>query len=428
MKKVAIDLSCGEVIKGADVQKNHLSNLKNRRKRWLSVHLWLGLLLGFFLAVFGVTGSILVFYQEIDNVINSELRVVQVPKQGEATYHAFAEIQAAAVSAMPPQAILDFVDYPSYAESAYKFGFNVATTALGEKDQWHVHVNPYTARVLGRNLIKKADDVFPVAFIPFIFQLHFTLLAGEIGGIIVGIMGVILSFSVFTGLIVWWPLTGNWRRAMSIKPRTSTERFNHDLHQTSGFYTFPILFAVLLSGVYMNLPDQFMALVDQLSPGTDGFMNNPDSLPAAGKVPIGLGQALTIVQSHYPEGRVDWLSPALGDTGSYLIGINDVPNLSLFLSARQVAVDQYSGKILVVRDPTTRNTAGQTFIDWQWPLHSGRAFGWTGRILVFLSGLACPVLFVTGMIRWLQKRRAKVRRHIKQEKQKFTSKACDITR
>jgi len=39
-------------------------------------------------------------------------------------------------------------------------------------------------------------------------------------------------------------------------------------------------------------------------------------------------------------------------------------------------------------------------------LHSGRAFGWTGRILVFLTGLACPVLFVTGLIRWLQKRKA----------------------
>jgi hypothetical protein len=37
---------------------------------------------------------------------------------------------------------------------------------------------------------------------------------------------------------------------------------------------------------------------------------------------------------------------------------------------------------------------------------AGQAFGWTERILVFLSGLVCPVLFVTGVIRWLQKRQA----------------------
>jgi len=42
----------------------------------------LGLLLGLFLAVFGITGSMLVFYEEIDNVLNADLRIVQAPKQG----------------------------------------------------------------------------------------------------------------------------------------------------------------------------------------------------------------------------------------------------------------------------------------------------------------------------------------------------------
>jgi uncharacterized iron-regulated membrane protein len=45
-------------------------------------------------------------------------------------------------------------------------------------------------------------------------------------------------------------------------------------------------------------------------------------------------------------------------------------------------------------------------MQWQWPLHSGAAFGWTGRILVFITGLLCPLIFVTGVIRWLQKKRA----------------------
>jgi hypothetical protein len=49
------------------------------------------------------------------------------------------------------------------------------------------------------------------------------------------------------------------------------------------------------------------------------------------------------------------------------------------------------------------------FTHWQWPLCSGQVFGMAGRILVFITGLACPVLFVTGMIRWLQKRKAEGR-------------------
>ncbi|MDI1276559.1 PepSY domain-containing protein [Methylobacter sp.] len=412
MKRFAIDLPYGEAFNDTDAGQQRLLRFKKHRKLWLSVHLWLGLLLGFFLAVFGITGSMLVFYEEIDNVLNADLRIVQAPKQGETAYRALAEIQAAAVAAMPPQAKLGFVDYPAEATSSYKFGFVIPTAVADEKDEWQVHVNPYTAQVLGKHLIKKAGDIFPSALIPFVFRLHFALLSGATGGIIVGIMGIILLFSVLTGLIVWWPLTGNWRRVLSIKPRASAERFNHDLHQTSGFYTFPILFVVLLSGVYMNLPDQFMALVKQLSPGTQGFMDNPHSLPAVGKKPIGLAQALSIVQNRYPEGRIDWLNNPDGETGVYRISISDVPNLSRFWSERQVSVDQYTGTILKVQDPGTRSTAGQTFVEWQWPLHSGRAFGWIGRILIFLTGLACPVLFITGLIRWLQKRRAKLHRSI----------------
>ena len=412
MKRFALDLPLSKTLNAAEAGQQRLLRLKKRRKLWLSVHLWLGLVLGFFLAVFGTTGSILVFYEEIDTLLNADLKVVQAPAQGESAYRSVTKIQSAAIAAMPSQAQLRFVNYPADATASYRFGFVVPGAVADRQDEWQVHVNPYTAQVLGKHLIKKAEDIFPSAFIPFVFRLHFALLAGETGGIIIGVIAVILLFSVLTGLIVWWPLTGNWRRVLTIKPRAAAERFNHDLHQTSGFYTFPVLFAVLLSGVYMNLPDQFIGLVKQLSPGTQGFIDEPHSLPAKGKKPIDLAQALNSVQSHYPEGRVNALSFPDGETGIYHISIVNLPKLSRFWSERQVLVDQYSGMILKVRDPSTRITAGQTFIEWQWPLHSGKAFGWSGRILVFLSGLACPVLFITGLIRWRQKRRAKLHRHI----------------
>jgi uncharacterized iron-regulated membrane protein len=51
-------------------------------------------------------------------------------------------------------------------------------------------------------------------------------------------------------------------------------------------------------------------------------------------------------------------------------------------------------------------TAGDTFIHWLHPLHSGEAFDMPGRFLVLLTGLSCPILFITGLMRWQQKRRA----------------------
>jgi uncharacterized iron-regulated membrane protein len=384
-----------------------LKHLKKRRQAWLHVHLWLGLIAGFFLALIGVTGSILVFHEEIDKVLNAKLFVVEAPSQGEAAFRPFAEIQAAAAAVMPSEAEPGFIAYPSDARSSYVFGYFVPALVARQADEWQVYVDPYSAQVLGKKPIKKAGDLFPGSLIPFVWRLHFALLAGDTGSVIVGILGVLLMFSVLTGLILWWPLTGHWRRVLTIKPRAGAERFNHDLHQVAGFYTFPVLFVVVLSGVYMNLPEQFMALVKQFSPSAQSFMDMPRSAHAREQTPIGLAAALTVARSRYPEGRLEGLYPADGENGVYRISIREVPGLSHFWSGRQIIVDQYSGAVLQVRDPGTRSTAAQTFIDWQWPLHSGKAFGWTGRILVFITGLLCPVLFVTGVIRWLQKRRAR---------------------
>lgn len=77
-----------------------LINLKARRKRWLSIHLWLGLTLGFLLAIYGLTGSILVFHEEIDEWLNPELLTVLSPN-GNQPYKLLTEIIEAGQQAMP---------------------------------------------------------------------------------------------------------------------------------------------------------------------------------------------------------------------------------------------------------------------------------------------------------------------------------------
>ena len=52
-------------------------------------------------------------------------------------------------------------------------------------------------------------------------------------------------------------------------------------------------------------------------------------------------------------------------------------------------------------------TGGDIFIEWLCPLHVGEAFDLAGRIVVCVTGLVSAVLFTIGIIRWLQKRRAR---------------------
>jgi len=381
-----------------------LARLQARRKLWLEVHLWLGLIAGAALAVIGLTGSVLVFWQAIDGWLNPSLYYVPPGAQPLP----LERLGEAAQAWLPKEAKIGWIEFPRQPDEALGLSYALPSAAEpGQTETWNVFIDPYTAEVRGARLWYPANWFSGMPLMAFLFKLHYALLIKDWGVPAVGVIGTVLLFSVLTGLIVWWPLTGRWRQALTIKPRASAERLNFDLHKTSGFYTAAVMLAVLLSGVSMNLPDYFNALV-----GCFSKLSVPEqfhSQPAQGRAPIGWARAAAIVDAAYPEGRLGSMSPTLDETGVYHVCKIDIASLSRFVGTRCVLVEQYSGAILNVTDAAS-GTAGDVFLQWQWPLHSGQAFGWTGRILVFLTGLACPLLYVTGLIRWLQKRRASRRR------------------
>lgn len=418
MKRLIDDPAPGERMPSAAKRNaDRLARLKSRRKLWLSVHLYLGLFAGLILAVVGVTGSILVFYQELQEVVNPELSVVSAPPEGAAAYRSLDDIIAAAERSKPEGSRLHKVYYPRNVDVAYKLLYYIrAAEQANDGDGYYLFVDPYTVQFKGRQLWHPKERYWGRPLVSFIMQLHWCLLLGETGGIIVGILGIVSIILVLTGMIVWWPLTGKFKQALTLKRHAGRTRLNYDLHKTVGIYSTVVLLPVLFSGVYFNLPDEVDTLVGQVSelersdPWTGIASEKYRSDPWAGNKPISPGEAEAIVQRFYPSGRLWGLNAPQGEADVYKISKRDVTELNRFIGYRDVAVDQYTGAIVKVYDSGT-GSAGDVFLDWQWPLHSGHAFGWPGRILVLLSGLACSLLFVTGVIRWLQKRRAKRTKH-----------------
>lgn len=70
--------------------------------------------------------------------------------------------------------------------------------------------------------------------------------------------------------------------------------------------------------------------------------------------------------------------------------------------------DAATGKRLAAQIPG-RGTAGDIFMQMQFPLHSGRILGLGGRILISAVGVAVAVLSVTGLLIWLKKLNARRR-------------------
>ncbi|MDD1619974.1 MAG: PepSY domain-containing protein [Methylococcaceae bacterium] len=382
-----------------------LTRLKARRQHWLTVHLWLGLTLGLLLSIYGITGSILVFHPEIDEWLNPVMLTVEVPTHAE--YRPLPEIFAAGREAMPPQAKHNFATYPRDAEAAFKLNFTVP--GADGMERWLVAVDPYTTRVTGKQLQGRSNDWLPNTFIGLMFELHYALLipSEEVSAIVVGVSAALLIISTLTGLIVWWPLTGKWRQALTFKSGAGKVRFNYDLHKVSGFYTALVMIPVLFSGIYMVLPHNVVPVLELFSPVTYRYWFH--STPSTPDAPaIGMDQAVAIALQQYPGARPHWIYGAPNPTQTYTVCQDGVDAPGSWLERRCTVIDRYSGKILDLDDPSLPSaTAGEIFTHWQWPLHSGQAFGMTGRILVFITGLACPALFITGVIRWRQKVKAK---------------------
>jgi uncharacterized iron-regulated membrane protein len=388
--------------------------LKNRRKLWLQVHLYLGLFAGAILAVVGLTGSILVFYEELQEILNAEQIVISAPPESQRQILPLDQLIASAEMAKPKGSQFYSLYYPREPEFAYKFQYRVrAPEQDNNGNGYYVFVNPYTAKVTGVQFwfFRDGKRYWGIPFVSFIMQLHYCLLLGDTGEMAVGILAALSIISVLSGLILWWPLTGKFKQALTFKRHASPVRFNFDLHKTIGFYLTIVLLPVLFSGVYFNLPDRVNVVFKQFSPIT---RDNPWSgLGAAdfkssrqpGQKPAPYAAIEAAVQSVYPTGKLWHLYAPKNETGVYILQTRDADDLSLFIGYRDFVIDPYSGNILASYASGT-GSAGDVLLDWQWPLHSGHAFGWTGRILVFLTGLICPILFVTGVIRWLQKRRA----------------------
>ena len=109
------------------------------------------------------------------------------------------------------------------------------------------YLNPYTGQVLGLQTEKQ----LPV--FKFAEDLHRRLLAGEVGKALSGLSALFILVITATGIVLWWPKT----RAMlagrlRIKWGASGKRLTHDLHIVLGFYTSLFLFGIALTGVIMS--------------------------------------------------------------------------------------------------------------------------------------------------------------------------------
>jgi uncharacterized iron-regulated membrane protein len=372
------------------------------RRILLPIHRMIGLFVGAIFVLIGLSGGILAFREEIDERLNASLMRVEPPERP--SYHPLDEIMAAAVAAMPAEGKAERLTLPRHARAAAAITYMVETDDL-DSAFFEIFVDPYRAKVTGQRLVLRGNDIFSQPLVPILMAFHWTLLLGVENAYLIGAAGVVLLVSVLLGLYLWPPRNGNWRLGLTVKWGASRERVVYDLHRSVGAYCSAILLVMLLTGVAMIFKPATRSAVALFST----LRADPDfgrSTPLRGRAPIGLDAAAAIASAVFPDGRLHWILLPSGPEGVYVVGkqSRDEPNRTK--TFRNASIDLYSGQALHVQDRRDF-TAGERFIEWLYPLHSGEAFGEIGRPLALLIGLAPLALYVTGFLRWRHKRRAR---------------------
>lgn len=380
------------------------------RKFWLNLHLYISLVLGVFIVLIGLTGSIITFDKEIDRMLNPQLFTV-LP-QGQ--QRPLAEIVDAAKK-MHQDKIAGGVNPPLAEGDVFMLWFRVPEPPVPgmEEDKhacckgiWHqVMVNPYTAEILGSRDTSKYG-LNREYLVRTMHHLHSRILLGEWGKNFIGIVGILWLIVSFTGIYLWWPRLAKLKLALSIKRGAGNARFIFDLHRVTGAYSAIVLVVVTFSGVYLIFPTYVRPVVDVFLPVTE-LPENTESSIHPDMNTLTVDQAVAIGSRIYPDAGLRNVGLPVDSTGSYRITMRQEGEVgSAAKGLTSVWLDQYSGKVLAKRD-SQKMSAGDVFLAWQMPLHNGTAFGITGRIIIFASGIAPLILGTSGTLMWLRKRRAK---------------------
>ena len=382
-----------------------MPNRINLRRTFVNIHLWLGITLGIIGALLGITGSVLVFDDAIDARFNPQRYAVSGPQLALS----YADYVQHAVQALEGRARPMGVQLPD--ADGGPVVINARPTTPGVQGFYRVYIDPPTGRVLD---VAQAGGV-----LGWIHQFHGSLMLRDYGGrAMVGIVGIAMLISALSGIYLWWPPRMQWPRALGIRPGIGVLR---NLHYCFGFYGSLVLVLLSFTGIYIAFPDAGRAIAGVFGPVSAPLPRPAPQLQAraeqksAAQRPqteerspiITPDQAVAAARELRPDSTVVSIGLPNGPKGNYRITMREPGDpLQNEGGSTAILINPHSGEIQRHIDPSTR-TAGDDFLAWLRPLHTGEALGIGGRVVVCIVGLLPPLLVITGTLMWLRQRRTK---------------------
>lgn len=377
------------------------------RRASFQIHLWCGVIVALYIIAIGISGSILVFHDEltsrphIDSVAYDPANCT--PQRLIAAIHA-------ATSAHPHTAV-SIASCPIEANHFYAINLH-SEQPSDNAPSLIVYVHPETGKVVG-------DLNEQGTWLQFVENFHVALLLKKNGAQWNGVGAAILLAITVTGLILWWPGIRNWSRGLKVDFRRTWKRINWDLHSAIGIWTIFFVGIWAVTGIYFAWEAPFEKAINAVSRITtarypEEYLNRlAANLSAPSSKPLDLQRVLANATTESPGAQLEGVFYGTGPKAMFTVYMAH-DHLGDYTKTDFIYYDQQSGAHLL----TWRRGQNKTIGDWiLWlfvPLHFGTSWGLPGKIAWCALGLTLPALAITGLImywnRWLRKALASSRK------------------
>lgn len=235
-----------------------------------------------------------------------------------------------------------------------------------------------------------------------VFEVHAHLVAGNIGQLIVGYVGLAAFVMLFSGVMIWWP----GRRSFSLdrlKPSLQSRRALLRNHAALGIVAALPLFFLFGTGVMTAFPNQTKAALGATAGADAPRIEDPGVPPFPSDRPD-WDAVLETVHSAFPDDQPVFLfTPPPGEDGAIYLRTRQAgewhPN-----GRSEIYVDASSAALLAVRDMNTADP-GLRAANAMFPLHATRGGAWWLAPIAFVSGIAGLIMLWASAFGFLSRYR-----------------------
>lgn len=350
-----------------------------------ALHKWSGLITGLFLLLLSITGTLLVFRDEIDRAFNAP--IVSVNQGGKTlSYNELIK----KITATHPDAVLNgtFL-YNGDATRA------VMTEIMVKGQRTWVYVNPYTGDITGERL---KDDVFIVNLL----HLHEHLTIGKSGHVILFVVGLCFILSVVSGL---WYYRKSLFSVYKIGIRRKTSYLtNSDLHKWIGVSASLFLLLMALTGTFMHW-EKVERILDSFEQPEAPRDKKPEPVfltasQANYAIDSLLTKATQAVNGFMPQ-YVGY--PRTADEALIISGTRPESSRLLGKFNTSILFELSTGAIKEIKHKEDNDLEANMESSVE-QLHFGEYGGWFTKLIYGLGGMGLCVMTITGFVIWWKKR------------------------